>query len=429
MDTCHRTGVRCGVPPREFNTQKLALVMVGLPGRGKTYVARKIARYLAWLGHLTKVFNVGNYRRKRLDGNQLHQFFDPRNDQTRAIRMELATAALEDMIQWLQQGGDVGIYDATNSTRERRDWVYERCREQDIQVVFIESICDASVVDANIREAKLSSPDYADMDPDAAVRDFRARIAHYESTYEPVDDTTRSFVKLIDVGRQVVVNRMQGYLSARLIFFLMNIHNGRRKIWLTRHGECQFNVEGRIGGDSSLTDQGVEYARSLRRFVAAERGNARVSVWTSTLKRTLETAAVLDERAVPWRSLDELYAGQFDGLTFDEFEARWPGEADARKRDKFRYRYPRGESYADVIQRLEPVIVELERQRDPVLVIAHQAVLRALYGYLRGKPQEECPRLSIPLHTVIALTPTAYGYDESRFGLKPILERAPLSMV
>ena len=429
MDTRRWSVVRWAVPPREFNTQKLALVMVGLPARGKTYVARKIARYLAWLGHLTKVFNVGNYRRERLDGNQMHEFFDPRNAQTRAIRMDLATAALEDMIRWLSEGGDVGIYDATNSTRERRDWVFERCQRDNIQVVFIESICDATVVEANIREAKLSSPDYSAMDPDAAVRDFRARIAHYESTYEPVDDTTRSFVKLIDVGRQVVVNRMEGYLSARLIFFLMNIHNGRRRIWLTRHGECQFNVEGRIGGDSSLTENGLAYAQSLRRFVSTERGESRVSVWTSTLKRTLETAAALDERAVPWRSLDELYAGQFDGLTFDEFEARWPGEADARKRDKFRYRYPRGESYADVIQRLEPVIVELERQRDPVLVIAHQAVLRALYGYLRGKPQEDCPRLPIPLHTVIALTPTAYGYDEHRFGLEPALEGAPLSMV
>src|SRR5262249_3685748 len=89
----------------------------------------------------------------------------------------------------------------------------------------------------------------------------------------------------------------------------------------------------------------------------------------------------------------------------------------ARARDKFRYRYPRGESYADVIQRLEPVIVELERQRSPVLIIAHRAVIRALYGYLMGKPQDECPHVQVPLHTSIQLTPTDYGYDEDRFVL------------
>jgi 6-phosphofructo-2-kinase/fructose-2,6-biphosphatase len=89
----------------------------------------------------------------------------------------------------------------------------------------------------------------------------------------------------------------------------------------------------------------------------------------------------------------------------------------ARKADKFRYRYPSGESYSDVIQRLEPVIVEIERQRDPVVVVGHQAVLRALYGYFQGIPQDECPHLNIPLHTVIELRPVESGYEEERFQL------------
>ena len=38
-----------------------------------------------------------------------------------------------------------------------------------------------------------------------------------------------------------------------------------------------------------------------------------------------------------------------------------------------RYRYPHGESYVDVIQRLEPVLFELERQKAPILIVAHQA--------------------------------------------------------
>ena len=37
--------------------------MVGLPARGKTYISRKICRYLSWLGYKCKVFNIGNYRR------------------------------------------------------------------------------------------------------------------------------------------------------------------------------------------------------------------------------------------------------------------------------------------------------------------------------------------------------------------------------
>lgn len=43
-------------------------------------------------------------------------------------------------------------------------------------------------------------------------------------------------------------------------------------------------------------------------------------------------------------------------------------------------RYPSGESYMDVIQRLEPVIIEVERQKDSVCIVGHQAILRVIVG-------------------------------------------------
>ncbi len=73
------------------------------------------------------------------------------------------------------------------------------------------------------------------------------------------------------------------------------------------------------------------------------------------------------------------------------------------------HRYPRGESYQDIVHRLEPVIIELMRQKDPVLVVSHQATLRVLYAYLTDKPPEACPDVLLPLHTIIQLTPRAYG--------------------
>ena len=62
-------------------------------------------------------------------------------------------------------------------------------------------------------------------------------------------------------------------------------------------------------------------------------------------------------------------------MTYEEMKNQWPEDFKARDVDKFRYRYRRGESYEDLVARLEPVIMELERQ-DSVLVIAHQAVNR-----------------------------------------------------
>lgn len=79
-------------------------------------------------------------------------------------------------------------------------------------------------------------------------------------------------------------------------------------------------------------------------------------------------------------------------------------------------RYPFGESYLDVVQRLEPVIIELERETESVCVVGHQAILRVVYGYYMGVPLEDVPNLEMPLHTLIELTPQPNGtHVEHRF--------------
>ena len=88
--------------------------------------------------------------------------------------------------------------------------VMDRCARHNIDFVFIESICnDQAIIDANIRETKLRSPDYQDMDHDKAIADFRARIKHYEVSYEPIDEDV-PYIKVIDVGKQMIVNQARG---------------------------------------------------------------------------------------------------------------------------------------------------------------------------------------------------------------------------
>lgn len=64
--------------------------------------------------------------------------------------------------------------------------------------------------------------------------------------------------------------------------------------------------------------------------------------------------------------------------------------------------------------RLEPVIMELERHEN-ILIIGHQAILRCIYAYFMNYSHEDLPYIKIPLHTVIELTPKAYGCEEKRF--------------
>ena len=172
-----------------------------------------------------------------------------------------------------------------------------------------------------------------------------------------------------------------------------------------------------IGGDADLSDRGEAYARALPGLVAKSVGDGRkLTVWTSTLKRTIHTARFLSEAhtKLEWKALDELDSGVCDGLTYEEIEKRYPEDFRARDDDKYNYRYRGGESYRDVVIRLEPIIMELERSED-IIIVTHQAVLRCIYAYFMNIPQERSPWMEVPLHTLIKLTPRAYHTHEERF--------------
>lgn len=392
--------------------------MVGLPARGKSFISQKIVRYLSWLSIKSKCFNVGNYRRQVGVPQPNADFFDITNEDGFKIRKQAATMAIEDMMKWFdEEKGVVAILDATNGTRERREWILTLCRERSIEPMFLESWSDDhDLILKNIIDVKTSSPDYQDVDPDVATKDFLKRIAIYERVYEPLDeiaDKNLTFVRLINVAQQVIINKIETYLESRIVFYVMNLHIKPRAIWLSRHGESIYNVEKKIGGDSSLSPRGLKYMEKLPELVRKSAGDVDLTVWTSTLVRTQETAQYLQYKQLQWKALDELDAGICDGMTYEEIEAQFPEDFKARDENKYEYRYRGGESYRDVVIRLEPIIMELERQEN-ILIITHQAVLRCIYAYFMNVPQEESPWMSIPLHTLIKLEPRAYGTKVTR---------------
>ncbi|KAJ1674719.1 6-phosphofructo-2-kinase [Spiromyces aspiralis] len=490
---------------------KLVVVMVGLPARGKSYIVKKLKRYLSWLGFNTKIFNVGDRRRRVADdyGNGINDagnattmrdthtavpseanagvkarprrhssaFFDPNNDKARAIRNMVAMDVLDDLILWLKSGGQVAIHDATNSTILRRRAILNRLqRDPEIKVLFVESICnDQRIIDRNIK-LKTNGPDYVGMDPVAAEADFRARLCNYECAYNPLGEYEEhrdvQYCKIIDVGKKVIAYNIQGYIESQCVFYLMNINLHPRIIFITRHGQSEDNVLGRIGGDANLSEKGRKFAATLTEFVKqkiaafAERTLAEqqqeedeerqrplsdsialanghshyppatsslheyptssetssvdgtpqpsLEIWTSMLKRAMQTAEGFDPDVYTirhLRALNEIYAGKREGMTYKEIMEQYPDEFEARRKNKFYYRYPGigGESYADVVQKLQPIIVELERKRHSVMIVGHRAVVRTLLSYLMEIPTTHMPDMEVPLGYVYACEPRPFG--------------------
>ncbi|EIW72084.1 hypothetical protein TREMEDRAFT_26324 [Tremella mesenterica DSM 1558] len=413
----------------DYSEAKIVVAMVGLPARGKSYLSNKLMRYLRWLEYNVEVFNVGQLRRTKArheqeagKGKADHsaKFFSHSDPKANAAREQLAEESLEMLITWLKaEGGNVGIMDATNTTIERRDKIRQRvARDPNLQLLFLESVCtDPAVIAANVAlKVQSGDPDYAGMSREEAERDFLSRIAQYERVYQSIEEPGISFCRIFNVGQRVFMNLIQGYLQSRIAFYLMNLHLKPRSIYLSRHGESIYNVEGKIGGDSDLSERGWQYARALPNLIKDNIGDGPLEVWTSTLQRTMQTGSFLPFEKKTWKSLDELDAGVCDGMTYEEIEEKYPEDFISRDEDKFNYRYRGGESYRDVVVRLEPVIMELERQEN-ILIIGHQAILRCLYAYFLALPQDQLPYIKIPLHTLIKITPMAYGCDEKRYPL------------
>ncbi|KAL7623838.1 6-phosphofructo-2-kinase [Parahypoxylon ruwenzoriense] len=486
---------------------KLVIIMVGLPARGKSYITKKLRRYLSWQQHNTRIFNVGNRRRvaavkpspnhhrkessvdapvqaatilvngvnapdspnqKKLSSgqgesaqppmDQSAKFFDPNNEQASKLREEIAIDTLNELLDYLiSGGGSVGILDATNSTIQRRQKLFDhiKAREPRLGILFIESVCkNPSLLEANMR-LKLSGPDYKDKDPIKSLADFKERVKAYESAYVALGDYEEEhemqYIKMTDVGKKLTHFGLGGFLSSGIAHYLSSFNLSPRQIWITRHGQSVDNQLGKIGGNSELTDRGHYYSLCLYRFITQKRKEWLVAqkdriaqssfpplpgdqsppypdlsreldeknfcVWTSMLTRSIQTAqhfeADEDYDVKNWEMLNELNAGKFEGLTYEDIARRHADEYTKRQMDKLQYVYPGvgGEGYLQVISRLRDMVREIERIKDHVMIIGHRSICRVLMAYFMDLTRDDIADLDMPLGILYAIEPKPYGIE------------------
>ena len=119
----------------------------------------------------------------------------------------------------------------------------------------MESLCDdTKIIESNIREVKVSSPDYVSYNAEQVYDDFVERIKHYEKQYETIDEELEplySFLKIFNAGCKFTVHKHEGHIQSRIVYYLMNVKITPRTIYLSRHGKngktifvthCRFNI-------------------------------------------------------------------------------------------------------------------------------------------------------------------------------------------
>ncbi|KAG5508355.1 hypothetical protein JIQ42_08280 [Leishmania sp. Namibia] len=261
------------------DTVSIVVCMVGLPGRGKSFISKRLMRYINWKGVPCRVFNAGNYRRQLLgvETTAGADFFDPSNPKGAQLRERMAELACEDLVSFIASHSlAVGILDATNTTRKRRAWLSDYFQQEaqryavPYRLLFIESVCnDDAIVTENILRSKCDNDDFKSLkDVSAVISEFRNRILQYEKVYETLEAEERMpYIKIVDVKRHVILHRVPNGLGSRIAFFLLNLHPIAFPIYVALPGETVGDSRRVYGGEERLTVRGEAYAIALKRFI------------------------------------------------------------------------------------------------------------------------------------------------------------------
>jgi len=339
---------------------------------------------------------------------------------------------LETLLDWLQQQVHheaVAIYDATNSTVERRRKVLETVGERDpsFKVIFLECICnDPTVLKVNFQTKLQFSPDYKDVPYDEASDDLSRRVANYEKAYEPLgecgeDVSNLAYITLINISSHIVAHHVYGSATTQLLPFLMSLHVHKKHIWLVRMphrcgsgvylapSDCAY-------AQAEMDKEGLKFAKTLSLFAqkSTTMDMQACHVYTNTHRRGTQLANIIgvkQENLHVSAALNPMNRGSYTGRPNSAPEVYTSPDFC----QQFTARFPGGESHADVVRRLMPLVVEIEQQMSSVIIIGDQSVLQVLHSYYTHVRVETSDSLAVPHHTVTEFQCTGGKYLKTFF--------------
>jgi broad specificity phosphatase PhoE/predicted kinase len=379
---------------------KLYIVMVGLPARGKSITASKLKENLMHDSVRTRVFNNGDLRRKMIPQNTSYAgFYDPKNKEGVAIREKIALINIDKAQRYLRRNGDVAILDATNVSLKRRNTIQNLLNDHPI--LFIECINnDPEILSASIQR-KIAMPEFGHLTREKAMESFEERIFYYESIYHSLG-TEINFVKLDSLHTRILEEEIGHdipyYEQIRDFLVTDTVKN----LYLIRHGETYFNLENRIGGNADLTANGRAQAQALAEHFEKKKIPL---IFTSQKKRTIQTAEPIKNMQenctiVPLAEFNEINSGMCEGMSYEEIRKIMPHVYFARRKDKYNYVYPEGEGYISMEERIDRGIKKalfLSGPSDNIMIIGHRAANRMILSHFLYRRKEDVPYVYVPL--------------------------------
>ena len=156
-----------------------------------------------------------------------------------------------------------------------------------------------------------------------------------------------------------------------------------RRIYLVRHGQPQFP-----GGEGYCLGRADFPLDTLGHLQACQLAHAlkgkELTVFTSPLKRAYDTALYLSPKPIVIEAMQEMHAGDWDGLSFREIEARWPELYRARATDK-ELIIPGSEDWHEGQRRfLEGVEKALGMSKGDIAIVAHTTVILSFLCHVTG---------------------------------------------
>ena len=198
------------------------------------------------------------------------------------------------------------------------------------------------------------------------------------------------------------------------------------RVVLVRHGETDYNLEGRwqgSGSDVPLNATGRLQAERLAEDLAARFGAELATIYSSDLTRALETAEILAERlrvpVVEAPALRELSHGAWEGRTQAEVEARWPAEYAAYLADPFRIGRGGGDSYADLERRVRPALERLAGLHggQRIVAVSHGGPIRLALSRILDRPLADRDALGVVNGSWFEVSRSSAGWSFESSGL------------